>query len=94
MARTRVVYRPNHASMRRFMSSRQMADVVRAVAERGRSAAESLAPRDTSRYAAAFRVETRQYGDRQTALLYNTAPYAAVVEARDRVLGRAVDHMR
>lgn len=94
MARTRVVYRPNHASMRRFMSSRQMADVVRAVAERGRSAAESLAPRDTSRYAASFEVVVRQYGDRQTALLYNTAPYAAVVEARDRVLGRAVDHMR
>ncbi|HEU4567435.1 MAG TPA: HK97 gp10 family phage protein [Marmoricola sp.] len=94
MARTRVEYRPNHASMRRFMSSRQMADVVRAVAEKGRAAAESLASRDTGRYATSFEVETRQYGDRQTAVLYNTAPYAAVVEARDRVLGRSIDHMR
>lgn len=94
MAIERTRYVPNRQQMRRLMQSPDMARAMRRAAENAQKHAEGIAPRDTGNYAGSFEVETRVVGDRQTAVLYNTAPYAAALEARLRILGRAADHAK
>lgn len=90
----RIQYRPDRQGMRRLMQSPGVAKAMRQAAENAKRYAESIAPRGTGEYAKSFEVETRIVGDRQTAVLYNTAPYATALEVRHRVLGRAGDHAR
>ncbi|WP_329520508.1 HK97 gp10 family phage protein [Spirillospora sp. NBC_01491] len=94
MAGPRVKYEADRRSMRAFLSSPEMARIVEAVARKGQAAARALAPRDTGDYAGSLKVDVQVYRDRQLAVLYSTSPYAGLIEARERVLGRAVDHMR
>lgn len=95
MARAgRTQYRPDRQGMRRLMKSPEMAELCRKAAENAESYAESIAPRETGKYADSFEVETRIIGDRQTAVLSNTVKYANVLEQKHRVLGRSVDHAK
>jgi phage terminase large subunit-like protein len=80
--------------MRKLMQSPDVAKAMEQAAENAQRYAESIAPRDTGTYAESFDVETRVVGDRATAVLFNRAKYATVIEIRHRVLGRATDHAR
>jgi hypothetical protein len=94
MANDRVRYQPNRREMRRLMQSDDIARLCRQAAENAKSYAEGIAPRESGEYARSFKVETRIVGDRQTAVLFNTAPYATVLEIKHRILGRAADHAK
>lgn len=94
MPSDRVRYQPNRREMRRLMQSADVARLCEQAAENAKGYAESIAPRDSGEYARSFKVETRIVGDRQTAVLSNTAPYATVLEVKHRVLGRAADHAK
>lgn len=95
MARAgRAQYRPDRQGMKRLMQSPEIAELCKKAAENAVSYAQGIAPRDTGNYANSFDVETRIVGDRQTAVLYNTAKYATVLEVKHRILGRAVDHAK
>lgn len=90
----RVRYMPNRREMRRLMQSADMARLCEQAAQNAKSYAEGLAPRDSGEYARGFRVETRIVGDRQTAVVRNDTPYAALLEVKHRILGRAADHAK
>ena len=94
MANARVRYQPNRREMRRLMQSDDIARLCRQAAENAKSYAEGIAPRESGEYADAFEVETRIVGDRQTAVLFNNTRYAAALEAKHRILGRAADHAK
>jgi hypothetical protein len=80
--------------MRQLMQSREVAELCRQAAENAKGYAQSIAPRETGKYADSFEVETRIVGDRQTAVLFNSVKYANVLEQKHRVLGRAADHAK
>lgn len=90
----RVRYRPDRREMQRLMQSEEVAKVCAQAAENAKSYAQGIAPRDSGEYAGAFEVETRIVGDRQTAVLVNNTRYAAALEVKHRILGRAADHAK
>lgn len=91
------VYQPGIDAMLR---SPEMVRAMRARAEAGRAFAQRIAPVDTGRYRASFRVVAGVRDGKAWARLENPVYYAVYLEwgtrymrAR-RVLGRAADAMR
>jgi len=80
-------YVPKPGFRREAVRSPEVVAAMVAAAERGKVFAEVVAPVDTGLYRSSFRVAEVDGGAR----LENTAPYAAFVERRARVLSRAVD---
>lgn len=57
-------------------------------------AARSAAPVDTGRYRNSIEAESVPGRDRARVRVYARTPYAMVIEAEERVLGRALDAAR
>lgn len=90
----KVKFKLNKRWVRKFLKSQGVVDCALTKAEAGKKHAESIAPRETGRYAGAFRVEASDRSDRRGARVVNDTPYAAVIETRDAVLGRSIDATR
>jgi hypothetical protein len=101
VAKPTIRYEMNIAGTNELMNGPEMVAVLRAAAEDGAVYAAGIAPRDTSEYAEAFRVETATKAgpkhDRAEARLVNDSDHATMVEfvnhGGERVLGRTVDHI-
>jgi len=90
----RVRYVPNRRGIRQLLTSRQMADMLTARAQKGLDAARAMAPRDTGRYADSLHLERQVVGDRVIVGIVSDDPKAPILEARHRGLGRAADQIR
>jgi hypothetical protein len=94
-----VVYDPpSQAEWARMATGREIRAALTDIAEKGKRIAETIAPRETGRYSAAFEVRQdtvthldRAGHPRAAAVLINTVPYAAVVEVSHHVLARTRD---
>jgi hypothetical protein len=101
---SRVRFEPNRKGISAFAVSPRAQAIVLAKAEQAKTAAETLAPRQSGHYAQSFQVEPVTVVinglSRAGARLTNTARYAAVLEVgrqeRDgqHVLSRALDAIR
>ncbi len=83
MAGTRFVV--NQPGFRSMANGPEMVQLTDAVADATKAAAESIAPRETGRYADSFRVEKNKRitiagYERASAEVHNDAPYAVAVE--------------
>ena len=103
-------YRPSRAGVAKFLRSPQISAALLAIAENGKTYAESISPRETGDYASSWKVSRSTFtvkGEpRAAAKLENTSGHAAAVEfgyagranrpgqSRHRVLGRTLEHMR
>lgn len=92
-----MAYSPDRRGMRDLGLDPQVGAAMVDAAESGKRWAESTAPVQTGTYKGAFEVRpvTVQAGfdneDRAGAELLNTAPHSHLVEAKHRILGRAVN---
>ena len=94
----RAKFRASYKGIGEILRSQQMQREMADRADRVKSTAEALAPRETGDYAASFRVETEiREGKtrRAVAKVINDSPHATYVEwgtsrtPRHRVMGRA-----
>lgn len=99
MADVRPGYTPDHAEQAALLRSRAIGDEMLRQAEQVRFQAINSAPADTGEYRRSFRStqalvptlsRTGGVSMRAGAVVSNSAPYAAAVEARHHTLARAV----
>lgn len=89
MARTRVEL--DHAGMRQLLKSAEVQDDLLHRAERVADVARAIAPVRSGRYKASIEAVDDPAASRARARVRATVPYAHLVEAHVRVLGRALD---
>lgn len=87
------LYDPNSDLFDEIMQSDEIAGILRTVVDDAKEYAESISPVRTGTYRNSFTTSVEVVGDRQEAILANTADYAAVIEVKQRVLGRTVDYL-
>lgn len=83
----------NHAGMAAMLKSASIRVELNQVANRMKAAAEQrspIGPDEGGHYRENFEVENVTT-DRAKVILRNTSPYAAQIEARQRILGSAID---
>lgn len=86
-----IKYKPSYPGLRALMNGPEMQAMLRQVAEKGKTYAESISPvgvppedRHPGEYKASFAVDARAnggvHGDRAEAKIVNTSVYAAALE--------------
>lgn len=80
----------NHAWFRAFLKSPAARSVAHGGAEKVLAAAQGIAPVLTGAYRDSIHIESVTT-DRAVERVVSDVPYAMVIEARDRVLTRAID---
>lgn len=89
MARARV--KLDKAGMRELLRSREVQTEMHRKAERAADAARTIAPEVSGDYIASIEPVDDPASDRARSRVVAHVPYALEVEARHRVLGRALD---
>lgn len=81
----------SHRGMTEFLLSPELAADMESRVKNVADVAKSIAPVETGSYKHSIESGTFHDGDRTTGYVSANVPYALDVEARDRVLGFAVD---
>jgi type II secretory pathway component PulJ len=83
----------NHGGMAAMLKSGEVRAELNRAAEQMKAAAQQaspIGPEEGGHYRDRFEIENRTT-DRAKVILRNTSPYAAQIEARQRILGSAID---
>jgi hypothetical protein len=83
----------DHAGMAAMLKSSEVRAELNQIANRMKSAAEQrspVGPEENGHYRDNFEIENITT-DRAKVILRNTSPYATRIEARQRILGSAID---
>lgn len=83
----------DHGGMASMLKSGEVRAELNAIAQRAKSAAEQrspVGPEEGGHYRDRFEIENLTT-DRAKVILRNASPYAAQIEARQRILGSAID---
>jgi hypothetical protein len=90
----RAIVRLNGDGIEDLLRSQGVTDDLMERGDRVAQQAKALAPVATGAYRAGIKAESDDHPDRSVVHVGSGVPYAAIIEARLRVLGRAIDAAR